>query len=96
MIAIHELYFGAFRSRRRARNLEVLDRLLFEVVPFEQDGGRRAGEIRAALSARSLPIGPCDVLLAGRAQARDLTLVTANTGEFSRVDGRAVEDWTAP
>jgi tRNA(fMet)-specific endonuclease VapC len=96
VIAIHELGFRAFRSRRRERNLKLVDRLFFEAVPFEQEDGRQAGEIRAALAARGLPIGPYDVLITGQARARDLPLVTANTGEFSRVDGLAVEDWTAP
>ena len=38
-------------------------------------------------------IGPYDVLLAGCALSRGLVLVTANTDEFARVDGLAVEDW---
>jgi len=42
----------------------------------------------------SLPfIGLYDVLIAGQAKARDLTLVTSNTGEFHRVAGLRVEDW---
>jgi predicted nucleic acid-binding protein len=39
------------------------------------------------------PIGPYDVLIAGQAKARKLTLVTHNTTEFQRVPGLKVEDW---
>jgi hypothetical protein len=39
------------------------------------------------------PIGPFDVLIAGQAKARNLTLVTHNTSEFQRVEGLRVEDW---
>jgi tRNA(fMet)-specific endonuclease VapC len=94
-IAMHELYLGAFRSQRREFNLGIADGLLFEVVPFEREDARRAGEIRAELSRRGLPIGPYDVLIAGQARARGLTLVTANLGEFTRIPDLAVEDWSA-
>lgn len=42
------------------------------------------------------PIGPYDVLIAGQARARDLTLVTNNLSEFRRVEGLKIEDWTQP
>lgn len=43
-----------------------------------------------------LPIGSCDVLIAGQAKARNLTLVTNNVREFDRVDGLVIEDWSVP
>ena len=57
---------------------------------------RAAGAIRSELEAQGLPIGPYDVLIAGQALARGLVLVTANTREFARVEGLAIEDWSAP
>ena len=93
-IVAHELYYGAFRSRRRDSNLDLVDTLHFEVVPFDQDDARHAGAIRAALAASGTPIGPYDVLIAGQARSRGLVLVTANTGEFARVEGLAIEDWS--
>ena len=95
-IVVHELYYGAFKSSRRDENLQAL-RLLLQDLPtfdFEREDARVAGEVRAALVKRGTPIGPYDVLLAGQAKARDLTFVTDNVGEFSRVDGLRVEDWT--
>lgn len=41
------------------------------------------------------PIGIHDLLIASIALANDLTLVTHNTGEFSRVEGLRIEDWEA-
>ncbi len=38
-------------------------------------------------------IGSYDVLIAGQAKERGLTLVTHNVGEFSRVKGLRIEDW---
>ena len=92
-VAMHELFFGAYKSRRQAHNLALLDGLLLEVLEFDKEDARQAGEIRAALAAKGTPIGPYDVLIAGQARARDLVLVTHNVGEFSRVDGLRVEDW---
>lgn len=92
-IVMHELYFGAFRSQRIERNLALVDRLRFEVLPFDQDDARRAGEIRAALAAQGTPIGGYDVLSAGQASARGLTLVSRNVREFAPVESLRVENW---
>ncbi len=94
-IAMHELYYGAFRSERIEHNLALVDGLLLEVIEFDRDDAREAGAVRAELAARGNPIGPFDVLMAGQARGRGLTIVTANLSEFLRVDGLAVEDWSA-
>jgi len=94
-IAMHELFFGAFKSQRKAQNLNIVEELQFEVVEFDQEDSRQAGAIGAALAIAGTPIGPYDVLIAGQAQARDLILITHNTGEFSRVNGLRIEDWEA-
>jgi hypothetical protein len=70
-----------------------VDALQFPVLEFDQEDARPAGEIRAHLPSKGMPIGPYDVLIAGQAKARKLTLVTHNTTEFTRVPGLKVEDW---
>jgi tRNA(fMet)-specific endonuclease VapC len=92
-IVIYELYFGAFKSQRRDRNLDLVDALQFEAVPFDKEDARKAGEIRAALEASGTPIGPYDVQIAGQACARGLVLVSRNLREFRRVEGLTVENW---
>lgn len=95
-IVAHELYFGAYRSQKIEFNLETL-RLLFTdlvVLDLDREDARTAGEIRAVLGRQGTPIGPYDVLIAGQARARGLTLVTNNLSEFRRVPGLALEDWT--
>lgn len=95
-IVAHELYFGAHKSAKVQHNLETL-RLLFADFPildFDQRDAFTAGEVRAALAAKGTPIGPYDALIAGQAKARGLVLVTNNLGEFNRVDGLRVEDWS--
>jgi len=92
-IVAHELYYGAFRSRRRDRNLALVDAMQFEVLAFDTEDARMAGEIRALLAAQGTPIGPYDILIAGQAAARGLVLVTGNVREFTRVTRLQVQDW---
>jgi len=92
-IVAHELFYGAFKSRRAGQNLALIDALQFVVLEFDKEDARQAGEIRALLASNGTPIGPYDVLIAGQAVARDLILVTHNTHEFGRVTGLQIEDW---
>lgn len=93
VIVVHELYFGSFRSRKVTDNLQQVDALDFEVVPLDREDARQAAAIRAELAAAGAPIGPYDALIAGQVRSRDLTLITRNIGEFSRVSGLHVENW---
>src|SRR5215470_2755025 len=92
-IVSHELFYGAFKSRRRMQSVVVIDALQFIVLEFDKEDARQAGEIRALLASAGTPIGPYDVLIAGQAVARDMILVTHNTGEFGRVPQLRFEDW---
>jgi tRNA(fMet)-specific endonuclease VapC len=92
-IVAHELYFGAYKGTRQAVNLAEIDALPFAVLDFDREDARRAGEIRATLASKGRSIGPYDVLIAGQASAKGLTLVTRNVREFERVEGLAVENW---
>jgi tRNA(fMet)-specific endonuclease VapC len=78
------------------QNVARVDALRFSVLEFDEEDPRQAGQIRAQLASKGAPIGPYDVLIAGQARARELTLVTHNTSEFQRVPGLRVEDWKRP
>ena len=93
VVVLHELYFGAYKGQRVAANLDAIADLNFNIVDFDKEDARNAGMIRASLAAIGRPIGPYDVLLAGQAVARDLTLVSHNIREFSRIQGLRLEDW---
>lgn len=92
-IVAHELFYGAFKSQRAQQNVTLVDFLQFEVLEFGKEDARQAGEIRAILALQGRPIGPYDVLIAGQAKARGVTLVTRNTSEFERVLGLSIENW---
>jgi tRNA(fMet)-specific endonuclease VapC len=95
-IAIFELWFGVFRSSRVRFNTDRLQAFLngpIPILPFEDDDARTAGVVNAALQLTGRPIGSYDVLLAGHAVSRGLTLITANVSEFSRVKDLSWQDW---
>lgn len=94
VLSAAELRYGGLRkgSARLAAEIEgVLLRL--RVLSFEPPSDRSYATIRHSLSKAGTPIGPMDYLIAAHALSLDLTLVTANIGEFSRVPGLKVENW---
>ncbi len=93
-IVVFELRYGAAKSRYRDATHARLEAFLagpLGILAFDEDDAADAGEARAALEQAGAPIG--DVLIAGQARRRGVTVVTANAGEFSRVDGLAWQDW---
>ena len=94
MIVAGELRFGA--AKRNASKLTAqVDAILaaMEVRPFDIPADREYTKLRFYLEQAGTPIGPNDMLIAAHALAAESTLVTANTGEFFRVPGLAVENW---
>ncbi len=94
-INLFELEFGIAKSLHR----DLMERYLTEVcsrytvLNFDPVAARQAGAIRAQLQVQGTPIGPYDVLVAGVALAHDLTIVTRNVREFSRLPNLKVENW---
>jgi tRNA(fMet)-specific endonuclease VapC len=88
-----EMFFGSRKSKNPAKNLGTQLRFLeqFESLPF--DDGDAYANIRADLTAKGTIIGPYDLQIAAIAIANDLTLITHNVSEFSRVSGLKIEDW---
>jgi tRNA(fMet)-specific endonuclease VapC len=98
-IVTFELWYGVANSARIAFNTDRLEAFLsgrVNVLPFDDGDARAAGAIRANLEVSGRMIGPYDTLIAGQALARQLTLVTANVSEFSRVKGLSWQDWAKP
>ncbi len=94
-----ELWYGIAKSARIETNTQRFQALLSSAViaiPFNHEDSRAAGSVRATLEADGRPIGAYDYLIAGQALARQLTLVTANVSEFSRVKGLSWQDWAKP
>jgi len=96
-VVLFELWYGVAKSSRVQENTERLRVLLsgdLDLLDFDDEDARTAGQVRAALEKDGHPIGAYDLLIAGQALRRGLTVVTANTSEFSRVTGLEWQDWT--
>ena len=92
-----ELVYGAERSSNPAYNLRAVEGFAarLEVLPLDSVAAHQAGQIRAHLAEKGLPIDPYDQLIAGHARSLGLVLVTNNISEYASVDGLRVENWAA-
>lgn len=96
-IVLFELWYGVEKSQQVPENTERLRLFLsgdLELLDFDDEDAQTAGRVRALLEKAGTPIGAYDVLIASQALRRGLTVVTANTSEFSRVSGLNLVDWT--
>jgi len=96
-VVLTELLHGAVKSDRPEHHRAEVERFAsrLEVLPFDETAADHAADIRATLERKGQPIGGYDVLIAGHARSRGLTIVTGNLSEFGRVDGLRCEDWLA-
>jgi tRNA(fMet)-specific endonuclease VapC len=95
-VSTFELWYGVEKSDRQQVNRRLVESFLagpLQVLSFDEEDAERAGEVRSVLELQGKMIGPFDTLIAGQALRHKLTLVTANTREFSRVKGLELENW---
>ena len=97
-VSLFELRYGVSKSRNRRGNQAALDALLqtVELLDLDPAASIAAADCRATLEQVGTPIGPYDLLIAGLALSRGMTLVSNNIREFGRIEGLLVENWTEP
>ena len=94
IIVAAELRYGAAKkaSPKLTAQVEVvLDAI--ETLPVDAPADEIYGSIRVQLESVGTPIGGNDLIIASQAMTLDLTLVTDNEREFSRIDGLRIENW---
>lgn len=91
-----ELWHGANKYANTIRRLKNLEKMFsgFVSLAFDDDAAWHYGQIRHELEVAGCVIGPNDLKIAAICLANNLTLVTANAGEFSRVPNLQVVDWS--
>ncbi len=94
IVVAAELRYGCAKSGSK-RLSEAVENLLGEldVLSLEYPADTEYGKIRAELERRGTPIGANDLLIAAHVLAIEATIVTANVGEFARVEGLKVQNW---
>jgi tRNA(fMet)-specific endonuclease VapC len=96
IIVAAELRYGCVKrgsTKLRHAVEEILSEL--EVLPFDDPSDAEYGRIRAESERSGRLIDGNDLFIAAHAFAHDITLVTANDGEFRRVRGLKVQNWLA-
>ena len=96
-----EIAYGIERlpkSKRKEALRERYDLIRAEVrrEPWTDAVSAHFGSIKAALEKRGERIEDFDAAIAAHTLASGAVLVTANTGQMTRVPGLAVEDWAQP
>lgn len=94
-IAAYEIWVGVIGSQNPSRRRAQYEQFLSAVpiLDFDAATGRKAAELRHAMTRKGDAIGPLDTLIAGTALAYGASLVTRNVREFGRVPGLNVVNW---
>ncbi len=63
------------------------------MLPFSNQEAHFSAGIRAQLEKNGTLIGPCDLLVAGKALVHQEILVTNNTKKFTKISELKIENW---
>ena len=93
---LHGVHRAGQESIRKRRSAFIEDAIrLFPILPFDLEVAREHARIWADLSRQGMLIGAHDLMIAATALAHDLSLVTFNAREFSRVQDLTLVTWEA-
>jgi tRNA(fMet)-specific endonuclease VapC len=102
IVTLHEQMLGSHAYINRARTLnevvkgyEMMTRVVsnFKVLPIVSLDAR-AATAYAELESQGIQLAKMDARIAAIALSRQLTLLTRNHRDFSKVSGLVIEDWT--
>lgn len=95
MITYGELFYGVYKSQHSKKNMALLQELISIIppLPMPVEAGKHYGHIRSMLEQKGTPIGNNDTWIAAHALSLDVTLVTNNMKEFTRIPHLHVENW---
>lgn len=91
-----ELQYGVQKSRENKQNQNALDEFLLPLTVLPLQGIELAvqyGRIRTFLESKGKTIGPFDMLIAAQALSLNLTIISNNIDEFSRIPDLKCENW---
>lgn len=90
-----ELYYGAYKSAKAGKNLQVLKELREKIKTIQTslDVAPLYGRIKAALEQKGEILDDADLLIASIVLSAKGVLVTNNTSHFSRIPDLQIENW---
>jgi len=96
VITLIELYYGAYKSEKKASNLSKIKILekSFEIIPSGSESAEIFGMLKSDLETSGNPLDDFDLIIAACAMTQNLTLVTNNYRHFERIDGLKLANWS--
>jgi tRNA(fMet)-specific endonuclease VapC len=93
-IAVGELYYGAWKSKHKEKNLEQLDEFTGSntILACNTDTAKIYGNIKNQLKEKGLPIPENDIWIAAIARQYTLTLATKDA-HFNAIENLKIENW---
>jgi tRNA(fMet)-specific endonuclease VapC len=93
-VVLGELYYGANKSQRVAKNTARIDDFAARnvVLGCDTETARCYGDVKERLRQKGRPIPENDIWIAAQALQNDLTLV-ARDAHFKEVEGLSLETW---
>jgi tRNA(fMet)-specific endonuclease VapC len=82
-----ELYYGAYKSEDKAKNLATVKGFLstVDVLDLNDEAAQLAGKIMADLEFRGIALDPRDVLIGSISSKNGCSVVTLNSKHFDRI-----------
>lgn len=90
-----ELFYGAYKSIKRDKNLAVINELKTKIKTLHTVSGVPSiyGKLKAELESKGQPLDDADLLIASIALSNDATLITNNIEHFKKINGLKIENW---
>ena len=94
-ITVAELEYGVQKSHWIEKNKRALQQFLLplNIVEFDYPAATVYGHVRTALEKQGTPMGALDTLIAAHALSLNVTLITNNAREFSRIPNLRIANW---
>lgn len=89
IINAFELYHGAYKSKRREKNLASTKNLLRRLIILKMGlaSAQNAGRIYAELESKGRPVGLRDCMIGAIALTRGYSIATRNVEHFQKIKG---------
>jgi tRNA(fMet)-specific endonuclease VapC len=94
VVVLGELYFGAYKSNRRAENIARANNIRsgFSIVPLDEQTADLFGTLKQRLQVQGRPIPDNDIWIAAMALQTGMTLVSRDE-HFAHVENLSWEVW---
>lgn len=94
-ITVAELEYGVYKSQKQQQNREALATFLIplQIISYDIQATQVYAQLRGELEKKGTVIGAMDMLIASQAISLQVTLVTNNLKEFSRIPNLLLENW---